>query len=102
MIKHIVMWKLKETAEGNSKEENALQMKALLENLKNTIDLIKELEVKLNDDAYNSANYDIILNMSCKNYEDLDSYQTHPDHQKVVSFVKKVVELRSAIDYATD
>ena len=31
MIKHIVMWKLKEQAEGADRATNALKLKALLE-----------------------------------------------------------------------
>ena len=37
MIKHIVMWKLKEEAEGHSKEENAKLIKNMLEGLKDKI-----------------------------------------------------------------
>jgi hypothetical protein len=33
MIKHIVMWRLKEFAEGAAKAENALRMKEILETL---------------------------------------------------------------------
>ncbi len=35
MLKHIVMWKLKDLAEGVSKEENTLKVKTRLESLKN-------------------------------------------------------------------
>ena len=37
MIKHIVMWKLKDEAEGNSKDENAKIIKNSLEDLKGKI-----------------------------------------------------------------
>lgn len=39
MIKHIVMWKFKENAEGCTKDENIAKIKAMLEALpeKNTI-----------------------------------------------------------------
>ena len=38
MIKHIVMWKLKENAEGKTKEENAEIIKNGLEGLKEKLD----------------------------------------------------------------
>ena len=41
MFKHIVMWKLKDFAEGASKAENAQKIKALLEGLKPKIKQIK-------------------------------------------------------------
>ena len=37
MIKHIVMWKLKDEAEGNSKAENAKIIKNSIEDLKENI-----------------------------------------------------------------
>ena len=38
MIKHIVMWKLKDFAEGGSKLENAKKIKDMLEALKDKIE----------------------------------------------------------------
>ena len=40
MIKHIVMWKLKENAEGNTKEINSLEIKRQIESLKERIDKV--------------------------------------------------------------
>ncbi|WP_045517636.1 Dabb family protein, partial [Clostridium sporogenes] len=48
MIKHIVMWKLKEFAEGKSKLENANKIKMSLEDLQNKIDALKLIEVGVN------------------------------------------------------
>ncbi|KRU28380.1 stress responsive A/B barrel domain-containing protein [Clostridium sporogenes] len=48
MIKHIVMWKLKEFAEGKSKLENANIIKINLEDLKHRIDEVKLIEVGVN------------------------------------------------------
>ena len=43
MLKHIVMWKLKEFAEGKTKAENALIMKESLERL---VGIVPELMKK--------------------------------------------------------
>ena len=48
MVKHIVMWKLKEEAEGKTKKENAEIIKSSLESLKNKISEIVEIEVGIN------------------------------------------------------
>ena len=45
MIKHIVLWKLKATAEGAGKEENAAIIKRELEALKEKIPQIRHIEV---------------------------------------------------------
>ena len=97
MIKHIVMWKLKEEAEGNTKEANAIKMKELLENLKDKIAELKEIEVGINNNPKNE--YDILLYSEVDTMEDLEKYQTHPEHVKVGVFVKAVVEKRTCVDY---
>ena len=45
MIKHIVMWKLKEQAEGNDKQTNALLMKDKLEAIADIVPGMIKLEV---------------------------------------------------------
>ena len=51
MIKHIVLWRLKDHAMGASKKENAEKLKSLLEALRDTIKEIKHLEVGINAEA---------------------------------------------------
>ena len=98
MIKHIVMWKLKDFAEGENKLRNAEKIKSLLGNLRNKIDQLISIEVGININESDSA-YDIVLYSEFKNKEDLGIYQNHPDHVKVVEFVGKVVENRVVVDY---
>ena len=47
MVKHIVMFKLKDFAEGANKKENALKIKSSLEGLKSKIKEVKYIEVGL-------------------------------------------------------
>ncbi len=98
MIKHIVMWTLKDSAEGADKAANAAKMKALLEALPGLIPVIRELEVGTDVFAATPA-CDIILYTAFDSRADLDAYQVHPEHQKVVAFVKQVVASRSVVDY---
>ncbi|ELC8442410.1 Dabb family protein [Clostridium perfringens] len=98
MIKHIVMWKLQDEAEGNSKAENAKIIKDSLENLKGKIKEIIDLEVGIDVNKSEQA-YDVVLYSTFNSLEDLDSYQKNPDHVKVGSFVKKVANSRVVVDY---
>lgn len=98
MIKHIVMWKLKENAEGNSKADNAKIIKRDLEALVGQVDVIRHLEVGINIKE-DSQNYDVVLVSDFDNMEDLSKYANDERHLKVVKFVKKVVEDRIAVDY---
>lgn len=97
MIKHIVMWKLKSEAEGNSKERNANIIKESLEELKDKIQVLKRIEVGINNNELND--FDVVLYSQFETMEDLNTYQNHPEHVKVGTFVKKVVESRTCVDY---
>lgn len=98
MIKHIVMWKLQDEAEGNSKAENAKIIKDSLENLKGKIKEIIDLEVGIDVNKSEQA-YDVVLYSTFNSLEDLNSYQKNPDHVKAGSFVKKVANSRVVVDY---
>lgn len=98
MIKHIVMWTLKDHAEGRSKQANASLMKDMLEALADVIPEIVSLEVGLNM-AESEAAYDIVLVSSFNSRKDLDTYQVHPAHEQVKSFVAQVREKRAVVDY---
>ena len=98
MIKHVVMWRLKEKVEGNTKEYNALEIKKQIEALKDKVDEVIDLEVGINFEESSQA-YDIILYSTFKSKEDLDNYQNNEEHLKVVKFIKEVVEERVVVDY---
>lgn len=98
MLKHIVMWKLKENAEGNSKTENAEKIKRDLEALVGQIEVIRHLEVGININE-TSQNYDVVLVSEFDNMDDLSKYANDERHLKIVKYIKKVVESRIASDY---
>lgn len=98
MIKHIVLWKLKEGVDGKSKPENGRELKTALENLKGKIQEIQALEVGVNFNSVDTAS-DVSLYTEFKSREDLDKYQKHPEHMKVVEIVKKLTAERRVSDY---
>jgi|TARA_Y100000310_G_scaffold93932_1_gene91570 hypothetical protein len=98
MIKHIVMWKLKDFAEGMSKSENAKKMKDLLLSLKEKIDAINSMEVGINVND-NGENWDIVLYSEFENLDNLNIYMNHPEHKNVKEFISKVRLKRVAVDY---
>jgi hypothetical protein len=98
MIKHIVLWKLKEDETGWSKQENAFELKRRLESLKSKIPEILELEVGFPIEKGETVS-DVALYSLFKDRAGLKSYQKHPEHQKVVEFVKKIAIERRIVDY---
>lgn len=97
MVKHIVFWKLKEEAHGNSRSENAKLIKEKLEALSGKIAGLMKIEVGI--DCVGGANYDVALYAELTDKEALDFYQNHPLHQAVLPFVRDAVEDRKAVDY---
>ncbi|MFH1941680.1 MAG: Dabb family protein [bacterium] len=98
MVKHIVMWNLKEFADGRSKEENLREMEARLLGLKSTIEEIQFLEVGISFNESEDA-FDIVLYSEFRDRESLELYQGHPEHVKARDFIREVRMERKVVDY---
>ena len=98
MIKHIVMWKLKESAHGNTKDKNARLIKEKLESLNGKIPGMLKLEVG-SDFSMGKESYDVVLYSEFKSKEDLNNYQNHPDHKAIMPFVGEAKEEKRVVDY---
>lgn len=99
MIRHLVMWKLSESAEGKTKSENAQIIKESLEALNGQIPELLSIVVGLNDPATPESNYDVVLNCTFPSVEALNAYQVHPLHVAAAGYIKKVVAARVCVDY---
>ena len=98
MVKHIVMWRLKDEALGRTKEENALKLKETLMALKDVIDELKAVDVGLNFNPSEAA-FDVVLYSEFEDREGLNAYQNHPEHLKIVEFVGEIRTDRAVVDY---
>ena len=98
MVKHIVMWKFKDHAEGLSKEENIIKVKSMLEVLPGKIDFIREMHVEVNVNPKEGM-YDAILISAFDSIEDVEKYRVHPEHKKVSSYVALIKTDRASVDY---
>lgn len=100
MIKHIVMWRLKNVADDINKQAAAQRMQSLLEGLQAQISQIKKIEVGINIAPGLDA-ADIVLYSEFETLADLNAYQQHPAHLEVAEFVKTVRIERRVVDYET-
>ena len=98
MIKHIVMWRLKDTANDSSKDQNAIMLKKELESLKDKIKEIRHIEVGINVNPSDAA-FDVVLYSEFDNLEALHAYQIHPEHKRIVGFVNRIRLDRCVVDY---
>jgi hypothetical protein len=98
MIKHIVLWKLQNFAEGSAKQQNAFKIKVLLEEMRGKIPGMLKLEVGFNFEKSSDA-ADISLYTEFESREALDAYQVHPAHMPAKKFIPLVRTERRVIDY---
>lgn len=96
MVKHIVMWNLAETAEGNAAADNGARIKKELEALVGVIPGLNHLEVNFN---FTDGGYDLCLYSEFEDKASLAGYADHPAHVLVKTFVHKVVTGRVCADY---
>lgn len=98
MVRHIVFWRLKESANGRSKAENAAEIKRLLEGLAGKIPGLIKIEVGF-DFSRSPESSDIVLYSELESRAALDAYQSHPLHEAVKPFVTAAREERRVVDY---
>lgn len=98
MIRHVVMWKVKDEALGLKKPELLAELKKRLLALVEVIPEINFFQVGLNVVTADTAR-DLVLISDFDDLEALQRYASHPEHQKVVEFVKQVTEERRAVDF---
>lgn len=94
MIVHIVMFKFKD-------EKKALNLgiaKDMLEGLERPIAELKSMEVGVNFDESPRA-FDLSIYTTFETQEDLKTYAVHPEHLKVVEFIKSVTLESKVVDY---
>jgi len=104
MIRHVVMWELKDKAEGSSKEKNAKKMKLILEGLKINIDEIKNVEVgiNINDEDDSGDAWDVVLISDFETELDYTMYTRNAHYKKAIKFINAVIEERRFVDYKMD
>ncbi len=97
MIKHIVMWNIKES-ETQTKEENIEQAKKMLQALPAVIPQIVVFEVGVNYCTEPTA-FDLSLYSAFESEESMEQYKVHPEHVAAATFIKSIVVGRAVTDY---
>lgn len=95
MIKHVVVWKIKDPAQ---KTAHANAVKRALEALRGHIPGLLAIEVGI-DIGYDAQAYDVALYAEFADRAALDSYQKHPLHEDAKAIVSVLVTGRHAVDW---
>ena len=99
MVKHIILWTLKD---GLSEEEKAtikVSIKEGLESLLGVVPGLVDIKVQI-DGRLASSNADLMLDCTLESEEALKGYAVHPAHVAVAnSRVRPYTAVRSCLDF---
>ncbi len=95
MVKHIVSFKLKGTAEERS--EVAERFRNALMELPAQIDVLRSMEVGINENP--SEDWDVVLTAVVPTMDDVMVYARHPAHVAAASIIGAHKEARACVDY---
>ena len=97
MVKHIVLFKLKDEAPEAEKLEAMNSFKKAIEALPAKIAVIRQIEVGLNMNP--GETWSIALYSEFDSLDDVKFYATHPDHVAAGKLLAAVKENRACVDY---
>lgn len=98
MVKHIILWKLKEELSSEEKAAVKAGIKAGLEELAGRIPGL--LDIKVYTEGLPSSNADLMLDSTFADEAALKGYAVHPEHVAVADGkVRPYTALRSCMDF---
>ncbi|MGN0310114.1 MAG: Dabb family protein [Bacteroides sp.] len=97
MVKHIVLFRLREDVPAEKRLEAMRSFKAAIEALPERIEVIRKVEVGLNMNP--SEAWHIALYSEFDTLDDVRLYAAHPDHVAAGKLLAEVKESRACVDY---
>lgn len=100
MVKHVILWKLKDELDTEQKALVKAGIKEGLEGLKGKIPGL--VDIRVYTDGLASSNVDVMLDSTFESEEALKGYAVHPEHVAVADGkVRPYTQTRSCMDYET-
>lgn len=98
MVKHVILWKLKDGMATEEKTRIKADIKERLEGLKDKIPGL--MDIKVHTKGLASSNADLMLDSSFTDEAALNGYSVHPAHVAVADTkVRPFTEIRLCLDY---
>ncbi len=98
MVKHVILWKLKEELSDSEKAQIKVNMKRELEGLKGKVPGL--MEITIQTEPLPSSNADVMLDSTLESEKALKEYAVHPEHVKVAdTFVRPYTQVRMCLDF---
>ncbi len=101
MVRHIILWQLKDEFTPQRKQQISYDAKNALEALEGKIDGLEKLQVHIL--LLGSSNADMMLESVFSSQEALENYQKHPLHMAAAdTFVRPFVKNRLCVDFESN
>ena len=98
MVKHVILWTLKDELSAEEKQQVKAGIKEGLEGLAGKIPGMTEIHVYTN--GLETSNADLMLDSTFESFEALKGYAVHPDHVAVADgAVRPYTKIRSCLDF---
>jgi len=98
MVKHIILWQLKDEIQGEEKEKVMAGIKAGLQGLAGQIPGL--IDIKVQTECLASSNVDVMLDSTFVDESALKTYAGHPAHVKVAdNNVRPFTKTRACMDF---
>lgn len=98
MVKHIILWQLKDEYSTEEKAKIKQEIKTGLEGLKGKIPGLKEIRVQT--ECLPSSTAELMLDSCFEDEAALKGYSVHPEHVRVAdSKVRPFTKTRSCLDF---
>lgn len=98
MVKHVILWTLKDELSNEEKVKIKQEIKDGLEGLKGKVPGLVDIKVYI--DGLASSNADVLLDSTLENEESLKNYAVHPEHVAVADAkVRPYTKIRSCLDF---
>ncbi|MCI9126688.1 MAG: Dabb family protein [Eubacterium sp.] len=98
MVKHIILWQLKDEFTNEEKVRIKEEIKEGLEGLQGKVPGL--LSIKVNMNGLDSSNADLMLDSAFVDESSLKGYAVHPEHVKVADEkVRPYTKSRVCLDY---
>lgn len=102
MIQHLVLFKLKDEAQGHSKKENIEKAREIASRFTSEISTCRSACIVENIPGTPESNEDIMLICTFDDLAGLRYYKDHPTHVEFGNFITSVREKRTCIDYEAE
>ena len=92
------MFKFTDVKNEQDKLKKSKKMQDAFGSMKNKIDIVQSYEIGINS-KITDFSYDVVITSTYNNWNDLETYIQHPEHQKAIKTCSDIKKEKAVVDY---